>query len=98
MADLERIAEQWQQASNVRPGSVREAVLTFALERPVFTAEQVAGHLNRSPSNIYRYLQGLAADGVLAVGAEYRGPKLWRAPDVLAAIDAFAQRAGRRGF
>lgn len=98
VADLERIAEQWQQASNVRPGSVREAVLTFALERPVFTAEQVAGHLNRSPSNIYRYLQGLAADGVLAVGAEYRGPKLWRAPDVLAAIDAFAQRAGRRGF
>lgn len=96
VSELRQIRNTWLNQVRPRPNSVKEKVLKYALTRPVFTAELVAKDLEVSPTNIYRYLKDLWDSGVLAMNVEYQGPKVWRAPDVLTAIDAFAERAGRR--
>ena len=94
--DLDAILTQWQEKTRARPGSAKHRILGYALERPAFTAEMVAHSLEIAPTNVYRYLKSLRDDGVLAYKVEHQGPAVWRAPEVLEAIDAFSERSGRR--
>lgn len=94
--ELETIRERWAELAKPRPGSAKQLLLEYVLERPAFTAEMAADALGVAKSNIYRYLKGLRDDGVLAYKVEHNGPAVWRAPEVLSAIDEFAARAGRR--
>lgn len=96
VTDLGEISEGWHEAARPRPESVKAKVLEFAITQPVFTAESIAATFGISPSNIYRYLKELQDIGILAMHGEHQGPRVWRAPAVLAAIDAFAERSGRR--
>lgn len=96
VTDLETISDTWSTSAKPRQGSVKERVLAYALTRPVFTAEQISAELGLPASNVYRYLQELRDLHVLRMSVEHRGPRVWRAPAVLDAIDAFAARAGRR--
>lgn len=75
---------------------MKEKVIEYAVSKPVFTADLIAKELQMPATNMYRYLKELMDSGVLAVSAEHQGPRVWRAPEVLSAIDAFAARAGRR--
>lgn len=93
---LEAIRERWNEVTKPRPGSAKQQLLEYVLERPAFTAEMAADALSVAKSNIYRYLKDLRDEGVLAYKVEHNGPAVWRAPEVLSAIDEFAARAGRR--
>lgn len=96
LSELENIREQWHQETRARTGSVKAQMLDHICSVPVFTAEQIADDLGIAASNAYRYLRELEGAGVLAMHVEHRGPRAWRAPQVLSVIDGFAARAGRR--
>ena len=98
IADIESVSERWKDAVRTRQGSVKRKLLAYAARRPVFTAESVAVDLGVTLTNIYRDLHALRDAGVLQSKSEHRGPLVWRASEILAAIDAFAERAGRRSL
>ncbi|MCP3426934.1 hypothetical protein NBM05_13185 [Rothia sp. AR01] len=89
---LDAIDQAWTSAARPRRGSVKGKILAYALERPAFTAEMAAAAAGVSVTNVYRYLKELQETGILAFKAEHRGPAVWRAPDVLSAVDALAER------
>ena len=96
VADIEEIGERWRGEVRPRKGSARLRLLDYALHRPVFTAEMAADAVGVGVTNVYRDLRALQHCGFLQVKSEHKGPTAWRQQEVLDAIDAFAQRAGRR--
>jgi DNA-binding IclR family transcriptional regulator len=66
------------------------------VRHPVINAQLLASELSIPGSNVYRYIEPLERAGVLVELTNRRRNRLWRAPEVLAALDAFAARAGRR--
>jgi hypothetical protein len=60
------------------------------------TAALAAQELGVKQPNVYPPLQALTESGILKSKNEQRLGPCWRADDVLAAIDRFAERAGRR--
>ena len=65
---------------------------------PYHLAEgRAAGELGISETNVHRHLRVLTEAGVLVPTNHHKGHRiLWRAPDVLAVLDAYAHDVGRR--
>jgi len=59
-------------------------------------AATLSRELGIPQTNVYRALQPLVDAGVLVELTNDKRDRLWRAPAVLGALDAFASRAGRR--
>lgn len=96
LTEIEAIGEKWHGSIKPRARSAKLRLLNYALYRPVFTAEMAAKEVGVNPTNVYRDLRSFQEEGYLHVMKEYRGPTIWRQPEVLEAIDAFAARVGRR--
>jgi len=62
----------------------------------VVNAALIATELDIASQNTYRSLRPLVDAEVLIEFTDRTRNKLWRAPDVLEALDRFATRAGRR--
>ena len=80
-----------------RSGSQLERLLTYAARQPVFTPSSAAAFLDIAVQNVYPHLHRLAELNILKQKSEQKLGPVWRADDVLAALDRFAERAGRRG-
>ena len=63
---------------------------------PVINHETMGRELDSA--NPDRALRALVDAGLLVEFSGQRRNRLWRAPRVLEALDAFAERAGRRAF
>ncbi|OBI45063.1 hypothetical protein [Mycobacterium sp. E796] len=57
-----------------------------------------SGQLNIAISNVYRYLDPLAEANIIVEFTDQARNRAWHAPEVLGALDAFAERAGRRAL
>ena len=79
-----------------RRGAASWRVADLLLRQPVVNVGVVAQECGVAPHNVYRTLEPLLEAEVL-VASEARRDRIWWAPEVLAAVDAFAARAGRRG-
>lgn len=77
------------------PSSVRQ-VLELLPREPAVTADMVAEHAGISTATAYRAVERLEAAGILAPAGKIRGTSVWVAPDIIAALDAFAERTGHR--
>jgi len=97
VADLRQLRRRWQDEVSVRGDSAAWRVADLLLRHPVVNASLVARELGLLPSNVYRALEPLTAAGVLTEFTDRRRNRAWRSADVLAALDDFAARAGRRG-
>ena len=64
--------------------------------QPVVNAEYVAATLAVSDRGARNAIEVLESAGVLHPSTSALRHKVWQAPDVLTAMDAFATRAGRR--
>ncbi|WP_208300584.1 hypothetical protein [Mycobacterium sp. DL592] len=56
-----------------------------------------AEELRFKSANAHRYLEPLTEAGILVEVTSGARNRVWRSPDVLATLDAFAERAGQRG-
>lgn len=96
IAEIDEIRAGWQEQLRARSDSGVWRVLELMARTPVVDAALVAKELGVRSQNVYPLMRRLTDAGVLRAKSEYRIGTLWRSEDVLAAIDRFTERAGRR--
>ncbi len=96
--DVHEVQQGWRSAIKARSDSAVWRVLDLIARQPVITAETVARHLGIAQTNAYVHLKTLTDAGVLQAKSEYKHGRLWRNDAILATLDEFAERAGRRGY
>lgn len=96
--DIDDVVSSWRQSVTARSDSHVWKLLSVLARRPVLTAAAAAGELGIQTPNVYPALNRLMDAGVLQKESEhgFAGGPLYRADHVLRALDAFAERAGRR--
>lgn len=97
VADLRQIRGSWNDVVTARSDSAVWRVADLLTRRPVVNAALLAMELGIDSTNAHRYLNPLTRAGVLVETTNGPRHRVWRSPEVLAALDAFADRAGRRG-
>nr|WP_264056192.1 Fic family protein [Mycolicibacterium frederiksbergense] len=95
--ELRDIRETWNDVITARADSAVWKVADLLTRRPVVNAALLAQELGIESTNAHRYLNPLTEAGILVESTNGARNRVWRSPDVLAALDAFAERAGRRG-
>lgn len=96
VGDLRNTRDRWRTQVRARSDAATWRIADLLLRHPVVNASFVATELDVAPRNVYRSLQPLIDAGVLVEFTSRKRDQLWRSPDVLAALDSFAARAGRR--
>jgi len=96
VADLQQLRTDWSGRVRARRGATAWRVLDVVLRAPVVSAAFLGRELGLPQSNVYRALDPLVDADVLVEFGDKKRDRLWRAPEVLAALDAFSARAGRR--
>jgi Fic family protein len=96
IADLREIRDTWQHQVVARSNSAVWRVADLLLRRPVVNAQTVSKEAGIPVTNVYRAVDVLVDAGILVGFSDQRRNRVWRAPEILAALDAFAARAGRR--
>lgn len=95
--ELDRVRGLWASQLTARRSSNAWRLLDVLLSQPVVTAATAAEAIGVSRPNIYPPLRRLETLGIVKSRREHApGDSLWRADDVLMALDRFAERAGRR--
>ena len=97
VADIRDIRENWNSVIRARSDSAVWKVADLLTRRPVVNAALLAQELGIESTNAHRYLNPLAEAGILVATNSGPRSRVWRSTEVLAALDAFAERAGRRG-
>jgi Fic family protein len=96
VADLRRIRSEWESRVSARRDSAAWRIADIAIRRPVVNAASLSRDLAIPQTNVYRALRPLVDAGVLVEFTNNKRDRLWRAPDILGALDGFAARSGRR--
>lgn len=96
VADLERIHQDWSDALPSRRGSAARRLLPLLLNQPAVNVAYVVDVTGVALSAAQRAVEQLAAAGILTRSGGGRRNRVWVALDVIDALDAFAERAGRR--
>lgn len=94
--ELRHIRHDWQQIIKARTDSAVWRLADLLLRRPVVNARVIAEELDLNIGNVHRYIDPLLDAQILVQSLDVKRNQMWRAVDVLAALDAFAARAGRR--
>ncbi|BBY20772.1 hypothetical protein MSTO_09770 [Mycobacterium stomatepiae] len=98
VADLQATRAQWDSKIKARRDSAVYRVADLLIKRPVVNARLIQDQLNIPITNVYRYLAPLVAADIIVEFTDQARNRAWRAPEVLHALDAFAERAGRRAL
>lgn len=96
VTDLRTIREAWNDVITARSDSAIWQVADLLTRRPVVNAVLLAQELGIESTNAHRYLNPLTSAGILIETTSGPRNRVWRSPEILAALDAFAERAGRR--
>lgn len=95
VADLRQVRVRWNGSVKARRDAAAWRAADLLLRHPVVNVTLVSDQLGMAPQNVHRTLEPLAAAGVIRSSGRQRD-RVWHAPEVLAAVDAFAKRAARR--
>ncbi len=94
--ELREIRQNWNGVITARSDSAVSKVAESLTRRPVVNALPVGQELGIESTNAHRYLNPLTEAGILVEATNRPRNRVWRSPEVLAALDAFAERAGQR--
>lgn len=94
--DIDRIRQSWNSRLTARRSSNAWQLLDVIARQPVLNSATAADALGVKQPNVYPPLHALVEAGILKSKAEHQLGPFWRSEEVLAAIDQFAERAGRR--
>jgi Fic family protein len=94
--ELRSVREGWHDVVRARRDSATWRVADLLLQRPVVNAALVSDALGIRPGNVHRSIAPLEEAGVLKEYSDRARNRVWRADEVLRALDGFAARAGRR--
>lgn len=95
--ELNAIRGDWSdRLSGLRADSAARRLAEGLFAHPVIT-NVIGRQLLGAQRNEHRHIDALVERGILVVHTDHKTRnRLWRAPDVLAALDRYAARAGRR--
>lgn len=96
VGDLRSIRQQWNSRIKARSDSAVHRVADLLISQPVFDAITLQRELGITTGNARRYIDPLVAADVVVEFTDRSRNRAWRSPEVLSALDAFAERAGRR--
>jgi Fic family protein len=96
VGEIDEIRASWDDRLSVRRDSNAWKLLDLLVRRPVLDSATAATELGVRQPNVYPSLRALVEAGIVKSKAEHRLGPFWRSEEILAAIDRFAQRAGRR--
>jgi Fic family protein len=96
VTELREIRHGWNVRVSGRRNSSVWRVADLLVRHPVVDAQLLSRELGIAPNNVYRYIEPLERAGVLVEFTDRRRSRAWRSTEVLAALDDFAVRAGRR--
>lgn len=94
--ELREVRERWDGSVQARRGAATWRLADLLLRQPVVDAPMVAREIGISPDNALHPIRPLVEAGVLTEFTGMARNRLWQSREVLAALDAFAARAGRR--
>ncbi|MDT0158012.1 hypothetical protein Q9R19_10290 [Microbacterium sp. ARD32] len=95
-SDLADIRDEWAATVRSRSGSSARRLMDALLAQPVITTKTAADALSVSEVAASTAINRLADAGVLTKASGRARYRIWQAPEVIAALDDFAERA-RRG-
>lgn len=95
VGDLRALRADWDTRIRARRDATAWRVADLLLRHPVVNVRLVSDELGIAPQNVYRSLAPLVDAEVLISSGRQRD-RVWRSVEVLAAVDGFARRAGRR--
>lgn len=91
------VRASWDGRLTARRSSNAWSLLDLFAERPIVSAAIAAQSLGIATPNVYPPLRALTEAGIVQSKHEHKlGDSLWRADEILLALDRFAERAGRR--
>lgn len=93
---LNEIRSGWRDRIRVRADSSAHRALNVLLAQPVLTAKLLRTQLDVSEAAAHNTIDVLASAGIVTKASGSERYRIWQAPEVLDALDAFAERA-RRG-
>ncbi|GGF37643.1 Fic family protein [Williamsia phyllosphaerae] len=96
VSDLREIRARWDSQITARSDSAVHRVADLLIRQPVFNAVTLRRELGITTGNARRYVDPLVTAGVIVEFTDRARNRAWRAPEVLDALDGFAERAGRR--
>jgi Fic family protein len=96
ITEIREIRAGWETQLTARRNSNAWRLLDVLMRRPVLNSSVAAEELGVQQPNVYPPLKKLVEAGILLSKNEHRLGPFWRSDEVLAALDAFAERAGRR--
>lgn len=98
-ADLNAAYTDWRDALTARADSVAWRILPMLLSQPAVTSKYVQQHTGTSQPAVDRALRQLREAGIVEskneYGAQRKRDVVWRSDRILAALDAFGERARR---
>lgn len=97
VGDLRDLHTAWQEALPSRQGSAARRLLPELLSQPAVTVAHVQARLEISQPAARRAVDQLVEAGILVQVSVGRRNRVWISRDVIAALDDFAARGGRRG-
>lgn len=95
--ELKALREEWNGVIGARRGAAAWRVADLLLSQPVVDSPLVQHQLEVTAPAALRAIEQLVEAGVLTKVSGRQRYRRYGAPRVLAALDAFASRAGRRG-
>lgn len=78
------------------PSDSLQRTIELVVREPAITARMLSETTGQSPSSAYRNLEVLESNGALRPSSHIKGHQVWVSPQVIAALDEFAARAGKR--
>lgn len=95
--EIDEIRAGWSDRLTARRSSNAWALLDLFAQRPIVSAAIAAASVGVLTRNVYPPLRALTDAGIVQSKHEHKlGDSLWRADEILLALDRFADRAGRR--
>ena len=94
--ELRQLRLRWGSLIKARSDSAVWRLADLLLRKPVVNARVVADDLGLDVGNVHRYIKPLVDARILTESLDVKRNQVWRAAEVLSALDAFAARAGRR--
>lgn len=96
--DLEQVYEGWSESLASRRGSAARRLLPHLLNQPAVNIAYVETATGVALSAAQRAVEQLEEAGILRRAGGGQRNRVWIAQDVIDALDAFAERVGRRGY
>lgn len=96
--DLENVYGEWSEKLPARRGSAARRLLPHLLNQPAVNVAYVESAMGVALSATQRAVEQLEDVEILKRTGGNRRNRVWIAQDVIDALDAFAERVGRRGY